>query len=137
MKSIKLTLATLILIPAFFIGTASADIVKTVQEGCAAEIESYCSQVVPGEGRLLACFYAHGDKISGQCEYALYNAAAELDYAVNALAYVANQCDDDILKFCGNVAVGEGRVLDCLEANEASVSDTCKQAVGDVFEKAE
>jgi hypothetical protein len=30
--------------------------------------------------------------------------------------------------------VGEGRVLDCLNANSASVSDTCKQAINDVIE---
>ena len=137
MKSLKRFLASLILLPGLVVATASADIVQTVEQGCEAEIKSYCSQVTPGEGRLLACFYAHGDKISGKCEYALYNAAAELDYAINALAYVANQCDDDAMKFCGDVAMGEGRVLECLEANKDSVSAACLQAIDDVFEKTE
>lgn len=117
--------------------TSSADPVQTIADGCSAEIENYCSQVTPGEGRLLACFFAHEDKLSGQCEYALYAAAAELDAAVNALAYVATECKDDILAHCGDVAVGEGRVLDCLEANQEDVSDACKQAVDDVFVKVE
>lgn len=108
--------------------------VTTVVDGCAAEIEQYCSQVSPGEGRLLACFYAHEDKLSGQCQYALYEAAAQLEAAVNALNYVATECRDDILAHCAEVQVGEGRVLDCLNANSDSVSDTCKQAINDVIE---
>jgi hypothetical protein len=108
--------------------------VTTVVDGSAAEIEQYCSQVSPGEGRLLACFYAHEDKLSGQCQYALYEAAAQLEAAVNALNYVATECRDDILAHCAEVQVGEGRVLDCLNANSDSVSDTCKQAINDVIE---
>jgi len=116
-------------------GTVSAQgIVETVQQGCAAEITAYCSQVSPGEGRLLACFYAHEDKLSGQCQYALYSASAQLDQAVGALDYLATQCRDDILKFCAQVQVGEGRVLDCIKSNKESVSAACNQAVSDVTE---
>ena len=110
------------------------DIVATVETGCSVEIEKYCSQVTKGEGRLLACFYAHEDKLSGQCQYALYNAAAELEHAVSALNYVAGQCEDDISKLCATVQAGEGRILECLESQEESVSARCKQAVADVFE---
>jgi hypothetical protein len=116
-------------------GTVSAQgIVETVEQGCATEITTYCSQVSPGEGRLLACFYAHEDKLSGQCQYALYSASAQLDQAVSALDYLATQCRDDILKLCGEVQVGEGRVLECLKSNSASVSAACNQAVNDVTE---
>ena len=111
---------------------SAQDPVSTVTEGCATEIAQYCSQVSPGEGRLLACFYAHEDKLSGQCQYAMYEAASQLEAAVNALDYVATQCRDDILAHCAEVQLGEGRVLECLNANSASVSDACKQAVKDV-----
>lgn len=113
---------------------AADDIVSTVEKGCATEIENYCSQVSPGEGRLLACFYAHEDKLSGQCQYALYDASAQLDRAVSSLNYVASQCEDDIMKHCAQVQVGEGRVLDCLAANKESVSASCNTAIADVFE---
>ena len=113
---------------------AADDIVSTVEKGCATEIENYCSQVSPGEGRLLACFYAHEDKLSGQCQYALYDASAQLDRAVSSLNYVASQCEDDIMKHCAQVQVGEGRVLDCLAANKVSVSASCNTAIADVFE---
>jgi hypothetical protein len=112
----------------------SQDIVTSVETGCAAEIESFCSQVTMGEGRLLACFYAHEDKLSGQCQYALYDASAQLERAVSALNYVAGQCDDDIMKHCTEVQAGEGRILDCLKANSETVSAACTQAIDDVFE---
>lgn len=113
---------------------AAQDPVSTVIEGCENEIAQYCSQVSPGEGRLLACFYAHEDKLSSRCEYALYTAANQLKTAINTLSYVATACHDDILEHCPEVELGEGRVLDCLNANSAAVSDACKQAVKDVTE---
>jgi hypothetical protein len=112
----------------------SQDIVTSIEKGCAAKIESFCSQVTMGEGRLLACFYAHEDKLSGQCQYALYDASAQLERAVSALNYVAGQCDDDIMKHCAEVQMGEGRILDCLKANSETVSAACTQAIDDVFE---
>jgi hypothetical protein len=109
-------------------------IVETVETGCATEISTFCSQVSPGEGRLLACFYAHEDKLSGQCQYALYNAAAQLDQAVSALNYVATECNDDLMKHCAEVQIGEGRVIECLRANKDTVSAACMTAVNEVFE---
>ena len=111
------------------------DPVATIETGCVAEIENYCSQVTIGEGRLLACFYAHEDKLSGQCQYALYTASAELEHAVSSLNYVAGQCQADIVKLCANVQAGEGRILECLDSQKETVSAPCKQAVADVFEK--
>jgi hypothetical protein len=110
------------------------DLVSQVRQGCATEMKSYCSQVTMGEGRLLACFYAHEDKLSGQCQFALYSAAAELEHAVSALNYVAGQCQDDIVEHCASVQAGEGRILECLESKGDAVSAVCTQAIGDVFE---
>jgi hypothetical protein len=114
--------------------SAQDTIVDTVKQGCTTEIENYCSQVMLGEGRMLACFYAHEDKLSGQCQYALYQAANTLDQAVNALQYVATECEDDIIKHCAEVQMGEGRILECLRSNSETASASCTQAVNDVFE---
>jgi hypothetical protein len=131
----RIPFLTALLMLVGFAGIANAeDIGSTVEKGCAAEIESFCSNVTLGEGRLLACFYAHEDKLSGQCQYALYNAAAQLEHAVSALNYVAGQCEDDINAHCAAVQAGEGRILECLESKGDAVSAACKQAVSDVFE---
>ena len=115
--------------------TAAENLVETVAKGCEKELTSYCSQVTPGEGRILACLYAHSDKLSGQCEYALYDAAVQLERFVAALAYLANECDEDLDKFCSGVEMGEGRLLKCLDDNAEKISGRCTQALKDVGAK--
>jgi len=111
---------------------AQESLIETVANGCKVELEKYCSNVTPGEGRVLACLYAYNDKLSGRCEYVLYDAAVRLERAVAALSYAVNECSSDLKKFCGNVEAGEGRLLDCLQKNDAQVSPRCKQARKDV-----
>ncbi len=110
---------------------AQQSLVDSVVKGCDKELKTYCKDVTPGEGRILACLYAHSDKLSGQCEYALYDAAAQLERALTALTYVANECRDDLEKFCSNIKPGEGRLLQCMDKNNAKVSNRCKQAMKD------
>ena len=110
---------------------AGDDLVQSVVQGCKNELETYCKDVTSGEGRILACLYAHGDKLSGQCEYALYDAAVQLERFVAGLSYVVHECKDDLGNLCSGVPAGEGRLLDCLEKNDGKVSQRCKQALKD------
>jgi len=112
--------------------SAMDNVVDSVAKGCEKEFTSYCKDVTPGQGRLLACLYAHQDKISGQCDYALYDAAAKLQRLVAGLAYVAGECHDDLASYCTDFQPGKGRLLDCIKKNDAKVSDRCKQAIDDV-----
>jgi hypothetical protein len=111
---------------------AAQGLIDQVAKGCDKELMAYCKDVTPGEGRVLACLYAHEDKLSGKCQYALYDAAAQLERAVNALTYVVNECRDDLTKFCSNIEPGQGRLLQCIDKNDAKVSKRCKQALKDV-----
>jgi hypothetical protein len=117
------------------ISWAQQNLVETVKEGCKKELESFCKNVTPGEGRVLACLYAYEDKLSGRCEYAVYDAAAQLERAVTALSYVANECEDDLKKHCASVEAGEGRLAACLKKNEKDLSSRCKVAMKDVGAK--
>jgi hypothetical protein len=122
-------------IGAIMLGVTDAwtqDLIKSVKDGCKTELETYCKDVTPGEGRLLACLYAREDKLSGRCEYALYDASAQLDRAVNVLSYFANECDDDLEKHCAAIAPGEGRLVACLNKNEKALSERCQQAMKDI-----
>ncbi len=107
-------------------------LIETVAKGCKAEIEKYCGNVTPGQGRVLACLFAHNDKLSGRCEYALYDASLQLERAVAGLSYIMNECSSDLNKYCSGVAAGEGRLHECLQKNDARVSHRCKQARQDV-----
>ena len=123
----------------FFVSISSAwaakNVVEIVAVGCDKELTTYCSNVTPGEGRVLACLFAHSDKLSGQCEFALYDVAVQLERFVAALSYVANECDTDMDKFCAEVAIGEGRILKCLDENASKISARCTQALKDVSDK--
>lgn len=112
--------------------SAQETIIDTIANGCKTEITTYCKDVKPGEGRILACLYAYEDKLSGKCEYALNDAAARLERAVASMTHVAKECEADIAANCSGVKSGEGRVVQCLEKNEANVSQKCKGALRDV-----
>ncbi|MDH3756587.1 MAG: cysteine rich repeat-containing protein [Gammaproteobacteria bacterium] len=112
---------------------AQDSLLEYVATSCEADIEQYCSQVTPGEGRLLHCAAAHEDKLSGQCSYALYQAASLLEQLSVAIAYVAQSCETEIKTMCGDVKAGEGRILTCLEGNSESLGDACKKALADTL----
>lgn len=132
MRTMLTGILTAVSVALFSQQVVAQSIVETVAKGCEKELDSYCSEVTPGNGRILACLYAHGEKLSGQCEFALYDAAAQLERAVAALTYVANECDEDIDKFCASVEAGEGRILSCLDENSDKIAKRCGQALSDV-----
>lgn len=120
------SIAVLLCSPAAF---AQDDLVDYLVSECESDIDTYCSQVTPGNGRLLHCMAAHEDKISGQCSYALYQAANLLEQLAAAISYVAQECSTDIETHCSDVAIGENRVLSCLADHDAELAESCKTAL--------
>jgi hypothetical protein len=110
---------------------AEATLVEHLVKACESDIQNYCSQVTPGNGRMLHCMAAHEDKISGQCEYAFYQAATVLEQLSVAIAYVARECKTEIETHCSDVVVGDGRMLACLDEHQENVGEGCKKAVAD------
>ena len=134
MKRVKLFIFCILISMQFTVNAGAVEsLVETVATGCEVELESYCSKVTFGEGRILACLYAHNDKISGKCEYALFDAAAQLERFIATLSYVVNECADDLEEYCGSVRAGQGRLAECLlEKNKGKISNRCSQAIKDV-----
>ncbi len=132
---IKKSKMSVVLIAAAFVAgslaTAEETLVDYLVTACETDIENYCSQVTPGNGRLLHCMAAHEDKISGQCEYALYQAATVLEQLSAAMVYVVEQCKTEIETICSDVVLGEGKLPSCLAEHDADVSDGCKRAIAD------
>lgn len=112
--------------------TYAATIVEIVGEGCKTEIKTYCKEVTQGEGRLAACLYAYGDKLSGQCNHALYKAMDKLERFVEDLRYLADECEADIEQHCSGVEPGEGRILQCLMDKSSKISGDCNEALTEV-----
>jgi hypothetical protein len=121
---------------------AQESLVEYTYAACETSIEAYCDQVTPGETRLLHCLAAHEDKISDECEYALYAAAAviqELAVAIveelnHAVEYLAVECGTDIEEHCADVPLGEGRLLMCLDENAEDLTEACTTAVTTLFD---
>ena len=112
--------------------TTAETLVNTIKTGCEAELKSYCSQVTPGQGRVLACLYSHEEKLSGRCEYALYDASAQLKKFIATIRYAASECKNDLKKYCSSVPAGEGRLVTCLtDQQEDKISQRCDQALQD------
>lgn len=113
--------------PAF----ASDDIIESARKGCQTDIDSFCKDVTPGEGRVVACLGAHEDKLSARCVYSLFDANAQLERFAAAMAYVGVECKADLQKHCGDTEVGGGKLATCLQANKATLAPACSQAMKD------
>src|SRR5215470_8537822 len=130
MRKLVVLLFVIIFLP-LTVGWAKADesLVENVKKACHKELTTFCKGVQPGEGRILACLYAFQDRVSGKCTYAVYDAAAQLEQAAVALKFAAAECKEELLKYCGDVEVGNGRVKACLDKNDKSLSEKCKDAL--------
>ncbi len=116
---------------------ALEELVESVAMGCSTELETRCADVTPGNGRLLACLFAYEDKLSGKCEYALFNAANQLERFVADIAYLVDECYDDANQYCASVEAGEGRIAKCLLDNRDALSKRCSAAIDEVDLKVE
>lgn len=101
-------------------------------EGCASELETHCAAVTAGEGRLLACLYAYGDKLSRPCESVLYDAAVRLERAISTLTYIASQCRAEIGRLCTDMQAGGGQIAQCLHDQAAQLGEPCGRALAHV-----
>jgi hypothetical protein len=124
--------------------SAQADITKAIQQklaaeaaklenSCADDIKKYCSDVTPGEGRMIYCMQAHEDKISPKCAYDLEEAAADVQLSADNLKEAVTACKAEISGVCGTTQPGQGRIAACLFANRSTASKAC----GDVLSKIE
>ncbi len=104
-------------------GTANA---QTLHEACETSILHFCDTVTPGNGRIMACLYAHEDKVSGACDDVTNDVSTILDSVFAKINDVLSECTPDIEKLCSDAKFGEGRMLTCLSENSASLSEGCK-----------
>ena len=71
------------------------------------------------------------DKLSVQCKFARDNAAVRLERALNTIAYVMSECDVEVESLCAQVAVGQGRIAQCLMDHRGNLSEACNRALSD------
>lgn len=134
MRIILLAMITTLLIGSTAIASDQS-LLEHLREACKEDKEKFCSSVTPGDAeRMLACAYAHEDQLSGQCSYALYQAASALEAATEALRYIAQECGSDVEEHCATVKMGEGRILNCLNDNKKKITPNCQKALDETVE---
>ena len=85
---------------------------------CAADVQSQCSGVQRGEGRIRACLEEHVDALSEPCKARISNALA-----------VDQSCGSAIKQICAGVKPGGRRILACLRKAIDRLPDACKDLV--------
>ena len=114
----------------FIFGVSSTVYAKGLGDSCGKDLKTYCSQVLPGDGRIMACLYAHGDKIADDCVLEIQSVALKFSSAVEAIQHGYEMCSEDIKKFCAKAAPGEGRMYRCIKKHQPALSQACTSALG-------
>ncbi len=104
---------------------------QSIFESCAKDLETYCGAVTPGNGRTLACIYAHEDKVSEECDAATDNVSTLLDWFLEKVRYVYDRCADDIQKHCAGTEFREGQIISCLIEKSSEVTGACKEVAAE------
>jgi hypothetical protein len=103
--------------------------VAKLESACAKDIKKYCSNVTPGEGRMIYCMQAYEDKISAKCVFELEETATSVLTAADALKDAVIACKAEITGVCGKTQPGQGRIAACLLANKSTASSGCVEAL--------
>ena len=89
---------------------------------CKADREKFCSQVKPGEGRILACLKDHQSELQSACQEKLP--------AWEKFQQMKQTCKADRKKFCGQVTREEMHA--CMKENHDKFSPACQAAIDEV-----
>jgi hypothetical protein len=105
-----------------------AGAIGRIEGACRDELRNFCSTVTPGEGRLLLCMQAHEDKLSNQCELALFDASRNIQQTMQKIGRVAEACWTDIQMQCG----GDSSIAQCIAEKRANLSPRCQAAAAEL-----
>lgn len=132
-RTLLVALLAVVFAPVGGIADDVADYQQLMQDNCPTEIASFCSDVTPGDARLLACLYARQDRLSGPCIGAVMTSADRLRTATIALADIERVCANDVARLCPGVVREKGHLIRCLDTASRRVSDRCNAAIDGAF----
>lgn len=110
-------------------GLAQAQKAAVLANDCGKELATFCSNVTPGDNRLVACLVAYEDKITPRCRLTAYLASGNLGNHLRQLKAIGKICSSDIMQYCSKVPAGGGRVFDCLMKNKHTLTNDCSKAL--------
>ncbi len=101
---------------------ATEDLKSSLKQACQTDIQQFCSNVTPGQGRVMACLKSYEDKLSSSCKQQWQSVKSEWHKAMKG-AHAA--CAGDIQKFCSSVDTPRD-IKNCLDEHSTDLSSTCK-----------
>lgn len=116
MKTLRLVLVVAVM----FCFASALSYAQEMNRGgnCKADIEKFCKNVQPGQGRIVQCMKQHENELSHACKEQLEAEREKEQDFVKA-------CKPDAEKFCKNVKPGQGRVVRCLKQHQTELSANC------------
>jgi len=119
-------------------GNSSPAQASSLMTACSPDIASLCKGVREGRGRISACLFAHGNRISPACKPEVTKVAKRMAFEPKVPAgarsgtvrvdeaKLKQVCASDIRTHCRSVTPGKGRLLACIYAWSNNVSTTCR-----------
>jgi len=98
-----------------------------LKKACSKDVEQFCKDVQPGQGRLARCLKEHEAELSQECKAYTAEKTGEIKQKVDTLK---NACTKDVEQFCKDVQPGQGRLSTCLKEHESELSQECKALIG-------
>ncbi|MFH0984067.1 MAG: adenylate/guanylate cyclase domain-containing protein [Candidatus Omnitrophota bacterium] len=146
----------------FFAGRAGKTSVKPSSPGdkrvsmnpmdsCRENVERYCGDVQPGEGRIIRCLKEHSSSLDPACASTLSQGENRAGVGARSPSQSSgdapqpflgqgenarekgkdflSSCDEEVRNYCGSVQHGGGRIVQCLKENVSQLSRTCQEAL--------
>jgi phage host-nuclease inhibitor protein Gam len=92
---------------------------ERVKEACKPDVEKFCKEIKPGDGRIAACLKSHDSELAPACHQIV-------DKVESAIHEAHEACKSDAEKLCQGIEPGGGRIRACLKSHEAELSEACK-----------
>jgi len=106
---------------AFLILIAGAVPVSAIDAGpCTDGLKEYCSGIVPGGGRLLACLNEHADDLPSSC-------MDWIDELKEKMQELNQACFEEIVHYCSFDKPDQPRVIRCLESYYVQLQMDCRK----------
>jgi len=93
--------------------------VSALKGPCEQELETYCSNVTPGEGRISDCLKRYKESLSPECTEFIAKSS-------EALKGLKEVCSDDVQDFCRDVKTSYRRIVNCLQERYNDLSTDCR-----------
>jgi hypothetical protein len=97
--------------------------------GCDEDIKEHCSGLGENTPKIFMCLAAYEEHLNPECRQGILEAALSIKMGAEALDYSISACETDVDTHCREVQPGEGRIVNCIKANESKVSKECLSAL--------